>query len=39
MTELVKMQAGVSYVDLTVTFVNPNAGEDDIAGPIIRYYL
>lgn len=38
MTKLLKVAVDVEYVDLTVSFVNPDGG-DDIAGPPVRYLL
>ena len=38
MTKLLKVAADVEYVDLTVSFVNPDGG-DDVAGPPVRYLL
>ena len=38
MTKLLKVAEKIEYVDLTVSFVNPDGG-DDIAGPPVRYHL
>lgn len=38
MTKLLKVAENIEYVDLTVSFVNPDGG-DDIAGPPVRYHL
>lgn len=38
MTKLLKVTADMEYVDLTVSFVNPDGG-DDVAGPPVRYRL
>ena len=38
MTKLLKVAEDIEYVDLTVSFVNPDGG-DDIAGPPVRYHL
>ena len=40
MQKLLKVPSDTKYVDLTLSFVNPDpSGGDDIAGPPIRYYF
>jgi ubiquitin-activating enzyme E1-like protein 2 len=40
MQKLLKVPSDTKYVDLTLSFVNPDPnGGDDIAGPPIRYYF
>ncbi|EDO38775.1 predicted protein [Nematostella vectensis] len=39
MTKLLKLSPSQTYTDLTVSFAGPNADEEDLPGPPVRYYV